>query len=559
MCGGPLRRTVRRTVGRVREERGQTGGELLGVLLVVSLIVGALSSTGVAATVADETSRLVCAIGGGDCEAAPPPAPPAGLDPPDGGEPPAGPPLEGQDIPVLPFPGSVTVTCTFASGQSSACDAPDGPGVSVRADASTTVSRSDPTFDPEGCPLVRLGVSTKLELAVGGSAERGRASGSLEAHLGESTSYTVTVSPGAAEDIADGERPTPNPVDPTTIADGESVLLSEEYYAGIGLSGSYRALQASLGYDRGTRVSSGVQRVSPSTVRVLVGDEDFVRQTLSLGLGVDGASISLGGTEQLSSGQLHAVDIDISTSAGWQAYQDFLASGELPRDGVAGTTNPTDSEVVSYSDQTSAEVEVGPVTVGGLVGSSEGRRIDTTDADGNVTSLFTSRYNSVGLVIQASRDADGNATGDPSYALTFLGADETLLENLRSLDGGDGSIPEDGNGRIDFTAGDLEEMRELALGDLRDQVALNGGDPSIEDIAASLEDGDGVVDYDGVEYAFDPWITGIASAATPEEILVALYTYGGAQSPNGLLQQLGDLLLHQDAELPGELAAPDCD
>ena len=41
----------------------------MGALLVVSLIVGALASSGAAATVADETSRLVCAIGGGDCEA----------------------------------------------------------------------------------------------------------------------------------------------------------------------------------------------------------------------------------------------------------------------------------------------------------------------------------------------------------------------------------------------------------------------------------------------------------------------------------------------------------
>ena len=431
--------------------------------------------------------------------------------------------------------------------------------MSVQADASTTVSRSDETFDPEGCPLVRLGVSTKLELSVGGSAERGRASGSLDAHLGESTTYTVTVSPDAAEAIDAGDRDAPNPVDPTTIADGESVLLSEEYYAGVGLSGSYRAIQASMGYDRGTRVSSGVQRVSPSTVRVLVGDEDFVRQTLSLGLGVDGASLSLGGNEQLSSGELHAVDIDISTSAGWAAYQAFLGTGELPRAGTPGTTNPTSSEVVNYSDQTSAEVEVGPVTVGGLVGSSEGRRIDTTDADGDVTSLFTSRYNSVGLVIQASRDADGNPTGDPSYALTYLGADAAMLENLQAADGGDGSIPSDGNGRIDFTAEDLQDVRDLALDDLRDQVAQNGGDPSREDIAESLEDGHGVVEYDGVEYAFDPWVTGIASAETPEDILIALYTVGGAQTPNDLLQRLADLLYHQDAELPGELAAPDCD
>ena len=83
--------------------------------------------------------------------------------------------------------------------------------------------------------------------------------------------------------------------------------------------------------------------------------------------------------------------------------------------------------------------------------------------------------------------------------------------------------------------------------------------PASRTSPTSLEDGDGVVEYDGVEYAFDPWITGIASAQTPEEILVALYTSASASSPNGLLQQLGDLLLHQDAELPGELAAPDCD
>ena len=57
------------------------------------------------------------------------------------------------------------------------------------------------------------------------------------------------------------------------------------HYAGIGAEGQYRAIQARFGYDEGHRVSSAAQRVSPTTVRVLAGDADFVRQTLALGLG----------------------------------------------------------------------------------------------------------------------------------------------------------------------------------------------------------------------------------------------------------------------------------
>ena len=566
MCGRAPRRTVGGTVGRMREELGQIGGEMLGVLLLVSLVIGALSSSGAVETVADETSRLVCVIGGGtDCGAEPEPEPepgpeakptpgPGGGDTDEGGEPPQGLPIGDQDVPVLPFPGSITVHCTFVDGQGRPCGGSDA-SVSVQADASTTVRRSATTTNAEGCPLTRLSVSTKLELSASGTAEGAHASGTLEGHLGESTTYQITVSPDAADEIADGDRDAPNPVDPTTIANGESVLLSEEYYAGLGLSGSYRALQASLGYDRGTRVSSGVQRVSPTTVRVLVGDEDFVRQTLSLGVGIDGASLSVGSSEQLSEGQLHAIDIDISTSAGWSAYQDFLATGTLPEDGATGTTNATSSEVLSYSDETSAEAELGPIDVGGQLGSSEGRRIETTDAEGNVTTVVTSRYNSVGLAIERHRDADGDPIGEDEYALSLIGADRSLLETLQYEGDEDGDLPDDGTVRIAFDESELEDLRQLAREDLAEQVAVNGGDPSADDIAAALEDGDGVIEYDGVEYAFEAWLMGLAAAETPDDILVALYS---APSTGYLLGQLADLLRNQDADLPGDLVAPDC-
>jgi hypothetical protein len=534
----------------------------MGLLLLVSLVVGALAASGSADAIARGVDQAVCQIAGrADCDPATPPPPqdgPLGGDADESGEPPQGLPLEGQDVPVLPFPGSVTVSCTFAERQPGACRSPEG-SVSVQVDASATIRRSAPTFDAEGCPLTRLSVSTKLELKASGTAEGAHASGGLEGHLGQSTTFQVTVSPDAADEIADGDRPSPNPVDPTTIGPGESVLLSRDYYAGVGLSGSYRAIQASLGYDRGTRVSSGVQRISPSTVRVVVGDEDFVRHTLSLGLGIEGASASLGGSEQLSEGRLHAIDIDISTSAGWEAYQDFLQSGALPEEGTPGTTNPTRSEVVNYSDEASAEGELGPFSGSVLLGSSEGRRIETTDADGNVETVVTSRYNSVGLIVRATTDADGDPVGDAEYALTLRGADASQLEELQGLDGGRGELPDDGVVRIDFGEDDLGDLRDLALQDIADQVSYGDDRISAEDVAAQLADGRGIVEVDGAEIAVDPWLAGIAAAETPAEILAALYTVGSASTPGPLLQRLNDLLRNQESELPGELATPDCD
>ena len=107
-----------------------------------------------------------------------------------------------------------------------------------------------------------------------------------------------------------------------------------------------------MGYDEGHRVSSGVKRISPSTVRVMVGDSDFVRSALKLGVGYKDVAVSLGNSKDLADGKLHAVDIDISNQAGWDAYQAFLASGKLPKEGTPGTSNPTKASTVVYTDVT---------------------------------------------------------------------------------------------------------------------------------------------------------------------------------------------------------------
>ncbi len=363
------------------------------------------------------------------------------------------------------------------------------------------------------------------------------------------------MSPDRADALEDGAAP-PNPVDPRTIAEGESVQLSEEYYAGVGGEAQYRAIQARFGYDRGHRVSSAVQRTSPTTVRVLAGDADFVRQTLALGLGNDDFGIALGGTEELADGKLAAIDIDISTPEGWAAYQDFVATGALPDPGTAGTVDPTTSQTLDYSDKTKAEVRLPNVTLGGTLGSSEGHVKVTEHEDGTVEVLRTARYNDVGLAIAETRDADDAIVGEPRYSLLLHGVDGSFVDGLQQLDGSSGEVP-DGNLRLDLSADDLAELQHLAREQLADQVELNGdGRPTAEEIGESLADGDGIVEWGDTQADFGAPYSELAGAGTPEEMLIALYRMRAGA--DGVAAELQSLLLDAGVELPGEIVTPDC-
>src|SRR5215218_6390102 len=151
----------RRSPMRLRGEQGRTGAEMVGVLLLASLIVGALASSGIASTIATHTAHLVCRIAGGDCKAAEPPESQPGEE---GGDEPSGPILTDQPLPVLPFPGSVSVSCTYSETSTEACQPPDQPGVSVQATGELSIERTPTSLNEDGCPQQTLSVTGKLEL-----------------------------------------------------------------------------------------------------------------------------------------------------------------------------------------------------------------------------------------------------------------------------------------------------------------------------------------------------------------------------------------------------------
>jgi hypothetical protein len=559
---------------KLRDQRGQTGTEYLGALLLVAVVIFALTTTGAGAKIAGHAERIVCQVAGGDCKAAPPTDAQQPGTPQEG--PDDGPPIPNGPLVVLPFPGTYSATCTAASKKGEGgCKGPKGNGVFVSAQAETTFDRSPTKLDGKGCPVQTVSLSTKLKLEGTGTGKGKTAGGKLSVFTAGQSKYAITVPPDQADAIARGDRQAPNPLDPRTILPGESVVLSEEFYAGHNLQAEYRALQVALGYEEGRRVSSGALRVDPKTVRIYVGDEDFVRQAVSIGLGAKGAKVSIGNTKELSDGKLRAIDVDISTPEGWNAYQQFVASGKLPEKGVAGTSNPTSSKTLKYTDATKAEIEVGNKKIGGLLADSEGNVTETVDENGWTERSFNARYRDVGIEIVTKETKDGLPVAEPVYAINAEGVDANAYASFQKANdkrGADLELPPGGNVRLEFSRQDLDDIKEHALNTLAFQAEQAGVHPrpSTDEIARALKEHPGELRINGVFITSQHPETLIGGAQSREEVLAALYYASGGGDGSVLFNELaamisraalanGDIRKHdENSYVPHTVAKPDC-
>jgi hypothetical protein len=477
--------------------------------------------------------------------------------------------IDAGPIVALPFPGTVSVSCTALKDQTDRCK--DQTGVRVQVSGETGIERTPTRLDINGCPKQDLGVSTKLQVELSGKAKGKTLGGTLAAFTGASSKFKVTVSPEAADAIARGDRPPPNPLDPTSIGVGESIELSEEFFAGHKLSGTYRALQLELGFEAGRRLSSAVRRIDPRTVRIFVGDSDFVRQALSFGVNVGEFGITIGGKEELASGNLRAVDIDIGTAAGFEAYQRFLAEGLIPPAGTPGTKDPVTSETVDFSDVTKIEAKLGRLKLGGVLGDSEGHITETRHSDGTVDTVVSGRFNDVGLVVRRSESPDG--TTKKTFSLLIERADRGSIDNFEHFSGTSLAASPDGNVRLDFSEADLRELQEQAFDQVLQRAKDTRNDLTREELARLLRDDQRRLEFAGLNDPFN-FAFEIAAAKTPEEVLHLLYLSGGpggdgtravdnllsfimetTRARNGLREIPKD---HPESRLPGEAVSPSC-
>jgi len=584
---------ARRTVARVGGGSGQRfsgaatwklgsdqrgSGLLSATILVVALVLGAVGAVkSLSGRVSDKfdcageaVAGMTPGLGrclGGEASGGPPPAP-GEIEPPVEG--PDGPALEDSGpIVALPFPGSVSVACTGLRNQRETCK--DQTGVRVQATAELSIDRSETRLDVNGCPKQDLSVTTKLQVELSGKARGKQLGGALTIFTGTASKFKVTVPPDAADAIARGDRPPPNPLDPTTIGPGESLELSEEFFAGHRLQATYRQLQVEMGFDQGRRLSSGVRRIDPRTVRIFVGDSEFVRQALSVGVSIGEFGISIGGKEELANGNLRAVDIDISTQAGWDAYQKFLAEGRLPPPGAPGTSDPVTAETLDLSDALRIEARLGRVKLGGLLSDSEGHVTETRHADGTVDTVVTGRFNSVGVAVRISESPGGSVA--KSFSLLIEGADREMIETFEDFSGRSLNASEDGNVRLDFTEDDLRTIQEQALDQLVQLANEDGDDISRDELERLLREDPRRLEQSGLNDTADQAFE-IAAANSPEEVLYHLYLMSGfdrsgtvavenllgfmmqtARARHGLREFPKD---HPDSLLPGTAVAPSC-
>jgi hypothetical protein len=545
-------------------EGGQGSAEYAGLLAVVALVVAAVTAGGMGGAIADGAERAICAIVGDGCaqvERGRPQVQRLAGDP-------AAPPLAGGEIAALPFPGSVSVTCGYGEGSEKACQGGEGTGVRVKAEGEVSVERSETSLGGDGCPQQTLSVGTTLQLAQEAEREgkRVKGSGTFGRHLGKRTSYSATVSPDQADAIAEGRREPPNPLDPRTIArPGESVQMSEEHYLGLGLSREYAKLQASLGYERGRRVSSGVQRKDRDTMTVMIGDEDVVRSALAFGAG----GIEVGFGRELAEGRLKTIDIDVSSREGWDAYQRFVATGQLPSGGP-GTSEPRTARTLKASQSATLSATFGDVKIGGLLSDAEGSYTATKDAQGGTSHDLSIRYRDLGLQFGVDEDAQGNE-GERRYALNLEGVDPDVYANFQALNFGDTRASAGGHMRMEFSGDDLRGIRRQALEQVAFEMERRGARPrpTPEQVAENLERNHGVIKYGGATYAPEGVEGALAGAETPEDVLSALYRLGNGDPDRLLSGPLTEFILNTNqargdanptagAKLPGRVVAPHC-
>jgi hypothetical protein len=553
----------------LRGESGQGSVEYAGALALVAIIFGGLFATDVPAKVKGTVGPAVCRILGGECGTAPAPSQPAA--PPTADEPPA-PVNFDLPFPVLPFPGSAEVSCTYATNSPGACQPGKGSGVSVAEEGKFSVERSPTTLDGEGCPTQSLGVKGTLELQTKIAGESPVVSGALTELLGESVGYSVTVPPDEAEALERGDRSVPNPVDPRTIRAGESVELSTEFYSGEKLSASYRALQVEMGFEEGRRLSAGVQRVSPSTVRISVGDRDFVRDALSVGIGNDSLGVALASGGELSEGKLRQVDVDISTQAGWDAYQSFLTSGRIPKEGTRGTSAPATSDVVDFKDQTGIKAKLGNLSIGGVLAESGANGVETHHPDGSVDTSVVAHFNDAGIAVTSHTDPGGQPEVT-RYSLLLENVDDTMIDTYEHMTGKQLPHGDNGTVRFDFTPDDFETIQDQAFEQVMHEMEQSGNDVTESQLRDIMEEYPNGGDPYGVNSNFNDAYE-LAASKTPEQTLYNLYLGSGpGRNGNQGLQSMIDFMQgttaarhdihdfpgeHPDSLMPGLPVAPQC-
>lgn len=254
-------------------------------------------------------------------------------------------------------------------------------------------------------------VSVELSRSASGSitAPVGSVSGSITA--GQAASYSVSLPEESTVD------PTSiNPYEPSTMPTGAVVKLDETEFTETELGASFKALSLDSGVKEGDTSSLVIEKTGDTTVRVTVGDTDTIEAKARLGVGMAGVSVGLGKTDDIKSGTMSTVELDLATPEGRAAYDAILSDGTLPKEGVTRT------EFFDMTSSSAVDVKVGGKSLVDLsLGSNSGTYTRTTAPDGTITGKADIQYEGgAALHVEQTFNPDGTERMDErTYTFDF--------------------------------------------------------------------------------------------------------------------------------------------
>ena len=412
------------------------------------------------------------------------------------------------------------------------------PPVAVKLTGKVTgeVSRGNPELADNGQTYENLSVSVDIQAGVQGDGKLPKGVGiTLSKYDGETFTYKLRVTSERAEQIANGTVRPPVPIDPDSLRAGESITMDEEAYEGNSQSASYKILKGTLGFAEGRRLSSAVERLPSGRMRILVGDEEFVKNAIELRLGTDDFGVAAGVSREFASGDLRTVEVNPRNEEGWDAYQHFVTTGTLPATEGPGVRNTTSVEKASWSSSTTLKLDIKPIHVGGSSTPFAGDVTETHHSDGSVDYALTDRHGSVTYVEQAKKELGDEEYGPSEYTLLLQGADSSLTEALTELHGGDVEAIDGDNQnlRLRFTEADIERLRQDAVEQIS-YYSTQGGEEGMTPAQVEEEAKKGYYDAQfGVPGgSYETYLRGLATARNSSELLafVQSSSFGNSSS-----------------------------
>lgn len=560
---------------RMLREDGQDVIEYVGALAVVAVVIVVVLGVvgnGFASPIAQGAQHAVCAVFDSSCRTGgshPSPRPPKGTAP-GSGKPHSGPPIGGgQPVPVLPFPGT-SQSSSADSGQKLPGQ-PKEPKSPVSATIQSVISRGNPTLsmNSNGCSeLEQLSVSTSVTVSAstdggsegegesgkgseggsgssagGGEGKGGEGKGSVSASAGvqTTTSYQLSVTPGEANRIRAG-APAPNPVDPRSLTPGDSIVLTQGTYAQLGLSGAYRVLQAKVDYQNGPQVTTGITALPGGKVQIYVGNGNMVQNAISAGVGNDYAGASLGASDTETQGKLYSVTIDLSSPSGWNAYQQFLHSGNLPSSTTAGVSDQTTQQSVDDSQSITAEAHALGFQIGKNWNPSDINVTQTNGPGGAQNTTISDREGGI-TMYESTTSGSGGQPSQTQYSLLLQNVDPNALYNFAQATGGSAPTAKSNQDvQLTFTPAQLHALQREADAQIGASRRLAGEPPlSAQQVADYIAKHPGELPpgtRGQVEGGMSTYA--LATAGNPTQILQALQD-GGRGSGSGELEALANL------------------